>query len=151
MKEEFQAEIAKQMAGFKQAANWMRAYEILCHMVDDLIDRDKNGMDYTLLTLDAFSLAADVYSAPFYQQNCTWLYPLCKSLHRVWSASIAWEHDATPWKAHYADVLRCCGSEMTMAVLEHVCHLPQSELRRIDAMMREAGWELHHDKEGNPI
>ena len=147
MKEEYQKEIADHFENFPEARSFCYHYELLCHAVDDLVDV---GVTKEAV-LDSFSLAIDVYSCKFYRDNVSWIYPLCKNLHRVWSASIAWEHSDVAWKAQYADVLRCCGGEMTMGILEHHCRLPQSDLRRIDAMMREAAWETHHDKEGRPI
>ena len=143
-------ELWKHLENYPDAVAFMKSYETLCHMVDDLIDRD-GGHDFMLLTLDSFSQAMDVYSSRFYQQNWYWLYPLCKNLHRVWQRSVIWEKSDLEWKRQVADALRCSGGEMTVAILEHVCHLPQEELRRMDSLIRETAWAIHHDANGEPI
>lgn len=149
MNAELQNEISKLLKPHPDAAAFLYAYRILCHQVDDLIDRDKD-QDCKALTLDAFNQAIEVYSSPFYQRHLTFLYPLVKNMHRVWQRSVAWEQEPG-WKGQYADTLRCCGIEMTIAVLEAVCKLPFAEVRRLDALTREECWTEHHDAEGKPI
>lgn len=149
---DIQTEIEKHLEKFPVAKNFLVAYAMLCHAVDDLIDQDNPAHEnYTNLALDCMNLALDVYSNRFYHENIVWLYPLLKNKHRVYSASLAWEDSDVAWKAQYADVLRCGGDEMTLAILDHVCHLPYAELRRIDAIFREYTWHRHHTPEGKPI
>lgn len=152
MNAEFQSEIERLLKPYPGAAHFIHTYEMLGHAVDDLIDRDNPSIsDYSVFTLDVFNLALDLYSSKFYHDNMMWLYPIMKVKHRVYSASIVWEHDPEKWKADYADVLRCCGGgTLLLAVLEHVCHLSYQELRRIDAKIREDAWANQHDKEGKP-
>lgn len=152
MNEALQKEIASHLAKHPEAAAFLNGYGLLCHAVDDLIDRDNPKIArYETHVLDCYNLALDVYSSPFYQKNVSWIYPLAKNIHRVWSASVVWERFIIPWQAQYADFLRCCGNEMILAVLEHLCHLPYNELRRLDGLIREDSWARHHDKEGKPI
>jgi hypothetical protein len=147
-----QKEIAKHVAAHPGAAEFITAYGHLCHAVDDLIDRDNPSIkDYKLLMLDAYALAADVYSCWFYHQNLQWLYPVIKNIHRVYSDSILWEKSDVPWKREYADKLRCCGNEVIMAILEHLCHVPYPELRKISIAMRENAWLQHHDVDGRMV
>lgn len=152
MNTELHNELAEILTPHQEAFNFLKAFGKLCHALDDIIDRDVIGVtDYTELTLDAFGLAADVYSCDFYRKNATWLYPLVKNKHRIYSAGLAWEKSAVAWQATYADVLRCGGdSSMMLAVLEHVCRLNPVDLRRIDNLIREDGWAEHHNSEGKP-
>lgn len=144
--------LEKHLAPFPEARAWLDAYGRLCHAVDDLIDRDNRAVaDYTLHTLDSFNLAMDVYSHPFYSKNSAWLYPLLKHNHRVYSDSILWENSPVEWQRHYADVLRCGGNEVILAVLEHICRVPWAELRRISLLQREDCWQRSHTQEGAPI
>ncbi|HUD83738.1 MAG TPA: hypothetical protein VMQ67_09555 [Candidatus Saccharimonadales bacterium] len=147
MNAELKSEIEKHFVNHVEAARFLCGYRNLCHQVDDLIDLPQNST----AILDAFNLATDVFSTQFYHSNITWIYPIVKNMHRVYSASVAWEKSDVKWKADYGDVLRCCGNEMTVAFLEHVCHLPYAELRRLDAMMREDAWVTHHDSDGKAI
>lgn len=152
MKEEIKKQIEIHLEKHPAAARFLHSYGTLCHAVDDLIDRDNPAItDYKALALDCFNLSIDIFSSGFYHANLSWLYPLAKQIHRVFSASVAWEHSKEEWKARHADVLRCCGNEMITGVLEHVCHLPYAELRRIDMLIREDSWARHHDTEGQPI
>ena len=142
------AEIAKHLAPFPDAANFLVAYGILCHSVDDLVDLDNPRFpDRKLLILDCYNLACDVYSSRFYHDNLAWIYPLVKAVHRIYSASVVWENSEVKWKAEYANTIRCFGAEMIVAVLEHIAHLPYAELRRLDAALREDSWVRQNKEE----
>ena len=145
-------EVGKHLEKYPDAAMFLMRYGDLCHAVDDLIDWDNPTFkDRRVLVLDCFNLELDVFSCPFYHTNVFWLYPIAKNIHRVYSASVVWEKSDVEWKRQYADVIRCFGNEMIMAMLEHICHLSYEELRRIDTLMREDSWERHHTPEGKPI
>lgn len=152
MNDDLRKQLDGHLAKFPDAGQFLLGFGFLCHAIDDLIDRDNARIEnYPMLVLDCYNLALDVYSSRFYHDNHAWLYPVAKNIHRVYSASIAWEKHSEEWKARYADVLRCCGNEMIVAVLEHTCHLPYCELRKIDAALREDSWHIHHDNTGKPI
>ena len=147
-----QKEIDKHLEKHPGAKEFIVTFADLCHAVDDLIDRDNPEVkDYKLHVLDCFGLASDVYSCWFYHQNHLWLYPIVKNTHRVYSDSIVWEHSEVQWKREYADKLRCCGNELLLAVLEHLCHVPAADIRRISIGIREHAWERGHDAEGRPV
>ena len=142
----------KHLAKHPDAKAFLAAYGQLCHAVDDLVDRDNPEIkDYKWLTVDAFNLAIDVYSSPFYHANISMLYPLVKQIHRVWSDSLVWEKSSVTWQREYADKLRCCGNEIAVAILEHLCHLPYEELRRVSILIREDSWSRHHTAAGQPV
>jgi hypothetical protein len=123
---------------------------MLVHAVDDIIDRDNEKVsNYNVLVLDAFNLLWDLTATPFYQKNIALLYPLVKHIHRVYSASVLWEKEEG-WKTDYADVLRCFGHDMIIAVLEHVGRVPYAEVRRIDLALRADSWIKQHDEKGQP-
>lgn len=152
LSEPLKTELEMLLAPHKEAAAFLNAYGLLCHAIDDLIDRDnKQIADYSHHALYCYNLALDVYSCPFYHVNLHWLYPLAKNIHRVYSDSVAWEKSDVVWKAEYADKLRCCGNEMILAILDHVCRLPFADIRRISLLIREDSWHRHHTIEGKPI
>lgn len=145
-------EIEKHLAPHIGAVEFLKAFSNLCHMVDDLIDRDNPAIrDYRLLALDTYCLAAEVYSCDFYAKHRLWLFPVVMNVHRVYSDSVVWEKSEIEWRRQYADALRCCGSEVLMAILHHLCHISYSDLRRISQACREDIWEKSHDSEGRPV
>lgn len=147
-----QKQIEKHLSKHPGAVEFIAAFGALCHAVDDLVDRDNPAVkDYKMHVMDCFGLATDVYSCHFYQQHHLWLYPIAKNTHRLYSDSILWEKSPVEWQKQYADVLRCCGNEMVCAVLEHLCHVPPSELRLISLAMREDSWEQNHTADGGQI
>jgi hypothetical protein len=146
-----QKEIEKHLKQIPDALEFVHAYGVLVHAVDDLIDQDNPAHpDFKILALDCFGLAADVYSNPFYHRNL-WLYPIVKNIHRVYSDSLAWEKSDTAWKATVGDTLRSSGHEIVLAILEHLCRLPFADLRRISLSLREYSWFQHHTADGKPI
>ena len=147
-----QKEIQKHMAPHPGAAEFTVAFGNLCHAVDDLIDQDNPAVkDYKIHLLDTIALAEDIFSSPFYHSNLWWLYPIVKNIHRVYCDAVLWEKSTVEWQARYGDVLRCFGNEIIVAILEHVCHLPYQDLRRISLGLRENSWHEHHDKDGRPV
>ena len=147
-----QKEIEKHLAPYPGASDFLIAFGCLCHAVDDLIDRDNPAIkDYQMLVMDCFGLATDVYSCWFYHQNVLWLYPIAKNTHRLYSDALAWEKSDVEWRRTCADVWRCSGNEMVVAVLEHLCHVPTPDLRRISLALREDSWEVNHTAEGRPV
>jgi hypothetical protein len=147
-----QKEIEKHLAKYPGASEFIIAFGALCHAVDDLIDRDNPEIkDYKMLVMDCIGMATDLYSCWFYQENVLWLYPIAKNTHRVYSDALAWEKSDVEWKRQCADVWRCQGNEMVLAVLHHLCHLPPSDLRRISLAMREDSWEQNHTSDGKQI
>jgi len=147
-----QQKLDKWLNAIPQAWPFLNAYGKLCHMVDDIVDHDNPGVaDYKRLVLDSFGLALEIYSSPFYIQNIGLLYPICKHLHRVYVDSVLWETSDVAWKRQYADNLRCCGGELIVAILDHLCRCPANELTEISLLLREEGYIKHHDKEGKAV
>jgi hypothetical protein len=152
MDEAIAKEVKEHLSKHEGAVEFIAGYGMLVHAVDDLIDRDNPEIkDYKIHVLDCYNLSMDVFSSAFYQRNWMWLYPIVKNIHRVYSDSVTWEHSDVNWKRQYADSIRCCGHEVLMAVLEHLCRLDYAELRRISLALREWSWHQHHDAEGKPI
>lgn len=142
-------QIAKHLEQHPGATEFICAFGNLCHAVDDLIDQDNPAIkDHRMLVMDCFGLSLEVYSCWFYQKHIAWLFPIAKNTHRLYSDSISWEKSPVEWQRQYADVIRCCGNEMVVAILDHLCHVPPAELRKISLAMREDSWEQNHTAEG---
>lgn len=145
-------EIEKHLAPFPGAKEFLFAFSSLCHAVDDLIDQDNPEVkDPKMHVLDTFGLAVDIYSCPFYQHNISWLYPVVKNIHRVYSDSVVWEKSEVEYRRQVADALRCCGNEILLAILEHLCRLPGADLRRLSLAAREDLWEKSHGEKGEAV
>lgn len=128
-----------------QAREFLILWREYVHQIDDLIDGDAKGPEPMLNT---FMLAAFVYTTPFFQAHMPALRQIAVNCTNAYADSVAWEK-ADGWKAQWADHYRHFASEMVLAVAA-ICGGYQ-HMRKISPLIREMGWNEHHDAKGNPI
>lgn len=154
---EFKVLLQKHLGKRLDALNWLLSFWHLGHQWDDLIDITERRADnhYIAALLNKY---IDVLSAPFYHRYLERLYPIIKVVHHVYHDSIAWEHSDVEWKATFADVFRCSGSHLIIAVIEIVVYeetgsydLAYESAREVSLLAKETAWLTHHDDKGEKI
>lgn len=155
--QKFKETLDKYLARRPDAFQWIVAFWQLGHQWDDLIDIPERRSDNTFIG-QVLSKYIDVLSAPFYHQYLHRLYPVVKVVHHVFQDSLEWEKSDVAWKATYADVFRCSGSHLIMAVVELVVleetgsyDLAYEAVREISMLAKECAWMTHHNERGEKI
>jgi len=115
------------------------------HQIDDLIDGDAKGPE---AMLNAFMLAAFVYTQPFFIEHMASLRQIAVNCTNAYADSVKWEK-AEGWRAQFADHYRHFASEMVLAVAS-ICG-GYAHMRKISPILREMGWNEHHNEKGEPI
>lgn len=131
--------------GNNDAARFLCFWREYVHQIDDLIDGDTKGPE---ATLTAFMLAAFVYTDPFFVANMTALRQIAINCTNAYADSVKWEK-AEGWRGQFADHYRHFASEMVLAVAS-ICG-GYAHMRKISPVLREMGWNEHHDEKGNPV
>lgn len=156
-KVEFKSLLRKYFTNRPDAFNWLVAFWNLGHQIDDVIDIPERRADNAYLGL-VWNKYIDVLSDPFYQRYVTKLHPIVKVVHHTYFDSLAWEKSETSWKATFADVLRCNGSALIIAVVEIVVYeetgsydLAYEAAREVSMIAKQCAWEDHHAPDGKPI
>lgn len=126
------------------ALDFLTAWNLYCHQIDDLIDgREKCPSKF----LDALALANIIYSTDFYQANAAHLSMTVMLITNAFADSVAWEKE-TGWKRAWSDTLRFAGNDMVVAVAV-ICGGFENA-RKVSQALREDSWATHH-KDGQPI
>lgn len=90
-------------------------YEEYIHLIDDLVDKDKEADAKNVLRLTY--LAARIYGNPFYNTYRPYLSIVDLLINSTYEDSVIFEHSNTPWKIQAADTLRHCALDMLGALL----------------------------------
>lgn len=131
--------------GNQEAARFLRFWRQYVHQIDDLIDGDTKGPE---AMLSAFMLAAFVYTDPFFVAHMPELRQIAINCTNAYADSVAWEK-GEGWKAQWADHYRHFSQEMALAVAG-ICG-GYNHMRQISPIIREMGWNEHHNEKGEPV
>lgn len=140
------------------AYEWVISFWNLGHYIDDVIDIPERRADNHYLG-KVWNKYIDVLSHPFYHKYLSYLYPVVKVVHHIYFDSLVWEnHPTVEWKSTFADVLRCSGSALIIAVVEIVVteetgsqDLAYEAAREISVVAKEYAWAAHHGENGIKI
>jgi len=143
-------EVEKQEAlwltrGNQQAMEFLGVWREYVHQIDDLIDGDSKGPE---AVLNAFMLAAFVYTQPFFVAHMPALRQIAVNCTNAYADSVKWEK-AEGWRGQFSDHYRHFASEMVLAVAS-ICG-GYDHMRKISPMLREMGWNEHHDEKGQAV
>lgn len=128
-----------------EAVRFVRAFGQWCHGIDDDVD----GQITPEQKVRLHWLAAALFSSRFYQQHASELFPVVSLIANAYADSVDWEKSDVDWKRRQADVLRNCGNDMALAVVNIVGGY--DAMREVSRLIREVSHYRHHDNEGNPI
>ena len=157
LQEDFKVLLDKYLNDRPDAYNWVVAFWNLGHQIDDVIDIPERRADNSYLGL-VWAKYLNVLSDPFYHRYIVPLRPVVMMMHHVYMDSIAWEHSDVSWKATFADVLRCSGSALIIAVVEIVVYektgsydAAYEAAREISLAAKECAWNMHHTDKGEKV
>lgn len=90
--------------GNAEAAGFLRAFVAHCHMLDDVIDRDKEVTDERLIQSEVMMLLQMVN--PFFQKNSALLLPMILNAYSAWLDANRMEKSGDENVARAADVVK---------------------------------------------
>lgn len=141
-------EIEQKIAAVNEdAVRFLRAYNIYCGRIDDIIDEELYRNDPEFI-LETFVLGTELTSGNFYSYYRQLLLPQIHVITSIYADSIKLERSGNPNKERVADTLRHCGLNMLFFVMSIV--LGYESLRCYGTDLWDFAWDLHHDKDGNP-
>ncbi len=120
------------------ARSFLVAYRTYCHQLDDIIDEHLDNPE-TLLA--PHMLALNLYSSDFYVKYRHILYPVVRLIHHTYLDSVSMEHSGIEWQQKQALVLKNCGLEMTLAIIEILGGYDKR--RALSIAVRESTWFKH--------
>lgn len=123
---------------FPLASKFICDYTLYIHMIDDIIDEPIKDPE---LILKAQSLANEIYSNIFYQQNTAMLSMVEALINNDYADSVLWEKSVSSWQQSHADVLRHSGYHMFFAVV--ILLAGRDKLREISARFRTFSHRKH--------
>lgn len=129
-----------------EAAKFVRLFGVWCHGIDD--DVDNPGMPPEQ-KVRLHWIAAALFSSNFYQAHARELFPVVSLIANAYADSVCWEKSEVDWQARQADVLRNCGNDMLLAVINIVGGY--DAMREVSRLIREVSHYRHHDEHGKPI
>ncbi len=91
--------------GNPDAAGFLIAFIAYCHLLDDVVDKDKPVTDVRLAT-ESLALIDELMLNPFVQQNRAVLWPLITIGFNGWLDANAWEAGNDEAKKRDADVVK---------------------------------------------
>jgi hypothetical protein len=154
---EFKALLDKYLGRRPEAYRWTIALWQLGHDIDDVVDIPERRASNAFLGA-VWSKYIDILSAEFYHRYLERLYPVVKICHHTYLDSLEWENSDVPWKATYADVFRCSGSHLIIAVIEIVVYeetgsydLAHEAAREVSMLAKECAWYSHHKDNGEKV
>lgn len=128
-----------------EALAFIRAFGTWCHGIDDDVDEGLPPEQRVRLHW----LSAALFSSNFYQAHARELFPVVSLIANAYADSVVWEKSDVTWQRTQADVLRNCGNEMMLAVINIVGGY--DAMREVSRLIREVSHYRHHDEQGNPI
>ena len=153
---QFKELLDKYLGRRPEAFRWVIDLWTLGHDIDDVIDIPERRASSQFL-MQVWSKYLDVLSAPFYHRYIERLYPLVKVVHHVYADSLEWEKE-DGWKGQFADVFRCSGSHLIIAVIEIVTYeetgsydLSYEAAREVSMLAKECAWYAHHNEKGEKV
>lgn len=112
-KEHLQKNLQTLFTGRIAAFEFICLYLDYCHMVDDLVDEDKNIERIN----DTVSQASRVFNCSYWKQYGNSLLLVDRLIHNKYFDCVTWEHSEEQWKNEHARVLNHCGYDMLFAVI----------------------------------
>lgn len=91
--------------GNQHACAFLMAYVAYCHMLDDVVDKDK-PVDDLRLVRESLGLIDELMLNPWVQDNRIVLWPLIVTGFNAWIDANAWERGNDPQKQRDADVVK---------------------------------------------
>ncbi len=91
--------------GDKDAVAFLMAFVEYCHMLDDIVDKDKPVTDLRLVR-ESLALIDELMLNPWVQANRVALWPVIVVGFNAWIDANAWEASADPQKQRDADVVK---------------------------------------------
>lgn len=131
--------------GNTSATSFLTAWREYVHQIDDLVDGDTSGPE---AMLNAFMLAAFVYTQPFFIEHMNALRQIAINCTNAYADTVMWEK-APGWKRNFSDHYRHFASEMVLAVAS-ICG-GYEHMRKISPILREMGWNEHHNEKGEAV
>lgn len=154
---QFKVLLEKYLKNRPDAFRWVLDFWTLGHQIDDVIDIPERRADNAFLGL-VWNKYIDVLSASFYRQYADRLYPIVKAVHHIYFDSLEWEKDETEWKATFADVYRCSGSALIIAVIEIIVYeetgsydASYEAAREVSIAAKECAYAAHHTDKGEKV
>ncbi len=89
----------------QQAADFLLAYVAYCHLLDDIVDKDK-PVDDLRLVRESLSLIDAMLLNPWVRDNAVILWPLITSGFNAWLDANRWETSACVNQQRAADVVK---------------------------------------------
>lgn len=141
----FQDFLKRYLSHNLEAHNWLLAYFVYAHAIDDIVDHDNDSPEFILKT---FRLAIDVFSFPFYVQYSHVLRPLLQSAHDAYRDSVIMEKSPEEWALKVGDIIR---SNAVDVVLTTIFITTDIDTRNAAALeLRKISYDTHHDQKGLP-
>lgn len=91
--------------GNADAAAFLLAYVAYCHLLDDVVDKDKPVTDKRLVT-ESLALFDEMILNPWFQENRIVLWPTIVCGFNAWLDANAWERSEDQQKRRDADVVK---------------------------------------------
>ena len=115
----------------KDALDFLKYYIDYCHMIDDLVDEDKN----IELVRQTSKQAAIVFNCPYWKQWGANLYLVDRITHNTYFDSVVWEKSEEEWKRRDARALNHCAYNMLFAII--LIEFGEAKLQEISGKYRE--------------
>lgn len=135
--EQLEAEVKEIFQDQPLAAEFIRLWTELVHLLDDVID-EPNDSERTLLVQ---YITKCLYSHPFYIANQVGLEMVTTLVDNTYADSVLWENSGEEWKIMHADSLRHCAYDVFYAVVYIL--KGRAFLRKFSLKFREYSHKKH--------
>ncbi len=124
-------ELLRLLSDRPKALEFLGFYIDYCHMIDDLVDEEKN----IELVRQTSKQAAIVFNCDYWKQYSANLYLVDRITHNTYFDSVTWEKSDEEWKRRDARALNHCGYNMMFAII--LIEFGEKKLQEISIKYRE--------------
>lgn len=129
----------------QQALQFLHAWNLYCHRIDDFLDEEKRSPEELVgILVDANVL----YTLPFFRAHAMELYPVVSLITRTYGDSIWLSSSMDGWKKQAGNVLRFVGNDMVKIVAQLTGGYDLA--REVSGHLIMLSHEEHTDDKGNP-
>lgn len=100
------------------AQQFLQMYNVFAHFLDDLIDKDIDVNGFNISKVLYYN--QNIYAHPFYLKYMGILFPVMRIVHNTYFDTVKMETNDVKWQQEYAKVLKQCGDEVFLAIIEIV-------------------------------
>ena len=126
----------------EQAKGFLDLYHNFAHLLDDIVDGDIGDMEGRAVGKTLY-LAQSLYTHPFYTKYMYILYPTIRLVHNTYFDTVQMENSNEEWKKLYVSVLKHCGDEVFLAIIEILGGYDKR--MQLGVSVREHTWKKQHE------